>query len=792
MVAPVVHMLDRKALRDLWRTRGQVLAIALVLACGEATLVMSFGALASLSETREAFYERSRFAHVFSSLRRAPLRLVEKAAQIPGVGMAEGRIVQEVTLDVAGMREPAVGRVVSLSGHAMGALNLPTLRAGRMPQAQATDEILVSEAFAEAHALKPGDRLGAILNGRKRSLVVSGIALSPEYVYSIGRGQLVPDPAAFGILWMSRKALEATFDLTNALNDIALLLTRNANESDVIARLDALLEPYGGTGSYGRKDQTSHAFLSAEFDQLMTMGTVIPPIFLSVAAFLFSIVLTRHVESEREQIGLLKAFGYPSWRVGEHYAKLAGVIAALGTALGIGAGVWLGQEMTELYAVYYRFPVLYFRFAPSVFLLGVVVTFAVAGLGTMMAVRRAVRLAPAVAMVPKPPPVYRPTVLDRLGITKRLSVPGQLITRNILRWPFRTGLTTAGIACSGALLVMTFYFLDAIDRMTDLYFFMAQHQDATLLFVEPRGESVLHEIERLPAVTRAEGFRSVPVILRHGHNSKRVALQGLEPDARLSRPRDSRFRPISLPPEGLVLSRKLAALLRAEAGDLIRVEAKEGRRPAAALALVAVADEHVGLSAYISRTALNRFMGEPPTVSGAHVLLDSAREDAFFAAVKATPKAAGLTRRATAVQSFRDTFAQSMWTIIAFYIGFGSVIAFGVVYNNARAALSERGRELASLRVLGFTKAEAAYILLGELAILTILSLPVGALFGFGLSAFMSAAMETDLFRIPLYIEPSTFGIAAAIVLVACALSAGAVGMRISRLNLIAVLKTRE
>lgn len=788
----VLHALDRKLLRDLWRIRGQVLAIALVLACGEATLIMSFGALASLKETRTAFYERSRFAHVFSTLKRAPVDIVAKAARIPGVGRAEGRIVEDVTLDVQGMREPAVGRILSLPKYEAGALNAVTIRKGRMPQRDSADEILLSEAFAEAHGLEPGDRLGAILNGRKRSLVIAGIGLSPEYVYAIGRGQIVPDPHAFAVLWMNHDALEAAFDLENAFNDISLLLMRNANESVVITRLDALLERYGGTGAYARKDQTSHAYLSAEFDQLTTTGTVIPPIFLGVAAFLLNIVLTRLIATERGQIGLLKAFGYRAREVGAHYGKLVCVIASVGVAVGIVTGVWLGQAITELYAIYYRFPVLYFRFSPSVFLTGAGISYATAAIGTWLAIRRAMRLPPAVAMVPKPPASYRATALDRLGLMRRMSVPGQLIVRDIVRWPMRTSLTTIGIALSGGLLVMSFFYFDAIERMTDLFFFETQRQDATLLFTEPREMAVLHEAARLPAVTVAEGFRTIPAILKHEQYSKRVAVQGLDVGASLNRLLDASSKRIVPPPEGLVLSTKLAELLHAQAGDRILVEAKEGRRPVGWLPLVAISDEYVGLSAYMDRGALNRFMGEAAAVSGVHLLLDRAKSGAFFAAVKETPVTAGVLLKTRALQAFQDTFAQSLWTIIVFYVGFGAVITFGVVYNSARIALSERGRELASLRVLGFTKGEAAYILLGELAVLTLLSLPLGALFGYGLSAFMSVSMDTDMFQIPLYVKPSSFGLAVGIVLLAAAFSALAVAWRISRLDLIAVLKTRE
>ncbi|HYG91286.1 MAG TPA: FtsX-like permease family protein [Azospirillum sp.] len=787
-----MRALNRKLLRDLWRIRGQALAIALVIACGVATVVTTFGTLRSLEETRIAYYERYRFADVFASLTRAPDGLAERLRDLPGVARVETRIVKAATLDIPGMAEPASSRLLSLPERGEPQLNVPVLRRGRLPDPAHPDEVAVAEAFAEAHRLNPGDRVRATVNGRQRDLRVVGMALSPEYVYSLGPGQLMPDSRRFGVFWMGRDALAAAFDLKGAFNDVSLSLQRDALEADVIAQVDVLLAPYGGIGAYGRKDQLSNAFLSGELDQLRMTGRVIPPVFLGVAAFLLHMVVSRLIETEREQIGLLKAFGYSDLDVGWHYLKLALALTALGVLMGFAAGAWLGFGMTRLYAQFYSFPILLYQPAPEMFAVAALVAGGATVAGTVTAVRRAVTLPPAVAMVPAPPVAYRRSALARSALGRAVDGPTRMVVRHIVRWPARSALTTLGIASAVALLIASMFSFDAIETMIDVQFFRTHRQDATIVFAEARQDAVLAEVARLPGVQRAEGFRSASVRLRAGHLSRRAAIQGLEQGAELSRVLDVELRPVELPPSGLVLSSKLASLLDVRAGDQVTVEALEGKRRTVAVPVSAVVEEYIGAEAYMDRAALNRLMGEAPVVSGAHLRIDPDQTDALFRRLKELPMLAGITLRAATVGSFRATLAETMNIVLTFYVMFGGLIAFGVLYNSARITLSERGRELASLRVLGFTRGEVAYILLGELAVLTAAALPLGCLLGYGLAAMIAAGLDSDLFRVPLVVEDATFGVAALVVLVAAVVSGAAVGWRVSRLDLIAVLKTRE
>lgn len=784
--------LNRKLLRDLWHIKGQALAIALVIGCGVAVSVMALGMLRSLEETRTAYYERYRFADVFAHLKRAPEWQARKVADIPGVAMAEPRIVGAATLDMPGVIEPVSARLISIPERRAARLNDLVIRVGRRVAPDRPDEVVASEPFAIAHGLTPGDEVQAVIHGIQRSLKVVGVALSPEYVYSIGAGSLVPDDKRFGILWMGHDAIASAYDMTGAFNDISLSLLPGASEPEVIAQLDKLLEPYGGTGAYGRDEQISHWFLSGEMQELAAIARIVPPIFLGIAAFLLNIVVSRLVQTEREQIGLLKAFGYSHWAVAWHYAKFVALMVLVGAVMGVAAGAWLGLQLAGLYTRFFHFPFLDYHLSPAVIAATVLISLAAAGLGTANALVRVVRLAPAVAMQPPAPPRYGRAGGLGSAIIRRLAQPTRMIIRHITRWPFRAGLTTLSLSLAVAILVGTSFMPDAVNRMLEIQFHFSQRQDVSLSFSEPVSQEVVHAIERLPGVQRTELFRSVPVRLRFGHRSELTSISGTSPDADLSRPIDRDLRPIVAPTDGIMLSRWIAGQLGVGIGDRLIVEAMEGRRPVASIPITALVEEVIGAQAYMDIGALGQFMGEGPTASGAHLRVDPTLIDGLYRAVKSIPVVADIVIMTAALENVRKTLAENLLIMNAFNIGFAALIAFGVVYNSARIALSERGRELASLRVLGFRRSEVAYILLGELAVLTLLALPLGCAIGYGLAWAMSLGLQSDLYRVPLVVERDTYGLAILVVVASAAICGAIVARRVAQLDLVAVLKTRE
>ncbi len=787
-----MRALDRKMLRDLWGLRGQALAIAFVILSGVATYVAMSSVMDALQHTLDAYYEDYRFADAFASVRRTPERMQGRLRTVPGVSEVETRVSAGVNLEVPGFDEPVSGLLVSMPEGRQPALNQLFIREGRLVQPGQEDEVLLNETFAEAHDLRPGDRFTAILNGRRKSLLVVGVALSPEYLMQIQPGAFFPDPERFGVMWMGREALSAAYDMEGAFNDVSISFAPGADKDQVVDRLDLLLDPYGGQGAYGREDQPSHFFIMEEFAQLRTMSTLLPIIFLGVAAFLLNIVVTRLISLQREQIAVLKAFGYSNSEAGLHYLKLVILIALGGALAGTALGVWMGQALAELYLEFYRFPYLEYTVRPSVILTAISLTIGASLAGVVMAVRRAVELPPAEAMRPAPPASYRPTLIERLGLQRFLDQPTRMIIRNLERQPVKAGLTIVGISLSCAILIMGLFFNDAFDFIVEIQYGLAQREDLTVTFTEPTSTAALYEIQSMEGVQYAEAFRSVAARVRHEHRSREAGIEGIPPDPYLRRIISRELEPISIPSEGIVLTERLAEILDVQPGDVITVEMLEGRQRTRQVPVVALTQQFIGIAAYMDIRALNRLAGSGDAISGVFLTTDEMYEDDIMRQLRQRPRVASMTAQERAIDAFMETSAESMLTFTFVLSLFAGVIAFGVVYNSARISLSERDRELASLRVLGFTRGEIAYILLGELALVTLLAIPIGLGLGAALSTAIVQGLESDMYQIPVVLTRRTFALAATIVLVASIASAAIVRHRLNRLDLVGVLKTRE
>ena len=784
--------LDRKLLRDLVHMRGQALAVGIIIACGVGILIMALGALQSLQQSRSIYYEHYRFADVFANVKRAPERLASEIRQIDGVQQVETRISRIVTLDIARLEEPANGQLVSIPDDGESVLNGVLLYEGRWPDLTRPDEAVVSKAFAEANNLGIGDSVSAIINGRARDLTLVGIGDSPEYIYTLGPGALLPDDERFGVFWMRRRALEAAFDLDGAFSSVSVTLAGNARPENVIAELDILLAPFAGVGAYAREDQISHAFIESEMQQLRSMARVIPPVFLIVSAILIHAILSRLIATERQQIGLLKAFGYTRAEIGWHYVKFALVLTGGGVLAGFGLGWALAGLMTHLYSDTFRFPDIILTLAPASFLIGAVAAFSAAIAGALTSALKAASLAPAEAMSPAPPTIYRRGFFEKLSGAPSLDAPTRMIARHLTRWPLRAGMTMFGIAASVALLVGTLFAFDSVDVMLDTRFNRTDAYDAAVNFVEPQGTDALLELGRLPGVLEVEGNRDIYVRLRHGSYDERAVIIGLQPDGHQKQLLDADGQIVPVPEQGLALSSQMASMISAGRGDRVTVEVLEGRRPVVDVPVTAIVAEDIGAFAYMDIGQVNRLLGERPTVTGAFLAIDPDRKMAFSEEVLARPRIASVSLQGPAIAAFETTLEETIYIMMAIYALIGGSIAAGVVYNAARIAMMERGRELASLRVLGFTEGEVTHVLLGELAILIMIALPVGAVFGLGFANAIVSGMSTELYRIPFALQPSTYGMAGIIVLVASIGSAILVARRVRNLDLIEVLKTRE
>ncbi|MFQ6548462.1 FtsX-like permease family protein [Aestuariibius sp. 2305UL40-4] len=784
--------LDKKLLRDFGRLWPQFLAIALVMAAGVAVLLMSFGMSRALEETRDTYYERNRFADVFADARSVPKSLLEAIRGVEGVSAAEARVTTYATLDIPGKIPATVAYITSLPEVGEPLLNVPLLRRGNWPDPQATNEVMINEPFGEENDLWPGDTFTANLNGTEREFTVTGWALSPEFIYTIGPGSLIPDSEDFGIVWMPERPLAAALDRTGAFDNLTIKLRPGFPAEPVIDQIDILLKPYGTWGAIDRSEQVSNSFIDSEITQLQTIAYVLPPIFLGITVFLVNMVMGRIVTLERTEIGLLKALGYTNVTIALHYLMLAGLVAVVGVGIGWAVGSWLSFGLSELYANFFDFPYLVYNVSWNIYLVSGIIGVAAASAGAVRAALRAARLSPAVAMSPPAPPKFHRNWLDRTLSSIRLTQPTMMILRSLIRWPVRAAMSVLGMALAVSILVASNFFPDSLDVIIDTAFHQSNRQDAVLFFNDSMPENVLEDARRLPGVLQVEGQQYLTAVLRNEHREKRTAIEARRPGHDLSRIVDADGRIIDAPPEGVMLSERLAAQLALRPGDLVEVEFLGNRQGTYSLPVTGLVTQYFGLGAYMDQEAADRLFQQAPQISVINVTIDGRESDAFQDRLKDLPLLAGYAMMDENRQGFQDTVSQSILITTTIYAILGILITVGVSYNGARIQLSERARELASLRILGFTRGEVGYVLVGEIMLLAIIAQPVGWWIGWRVAKLMSDSFTSDLYSIPLVLNLSTYSSASLIVLLAALASVLIVRRRLDQINLVSVMKTRE
>ncbi|TVS12930.1 MAG: ABC transporter permease [Wenzhouxiangella sp.] len=785
-----MRALSIKLWRDLWLQKGQAAAIAAVIGAGVMILVLGATSLAAVRDSQQRFYQDYHFADVFVDLKRAPDHVAERLRAITGVQQVEARVQAPVRLEVEGFDDPVRGLLVSIPDGRQPLVNRLHLREGSLPEPGRADQVLLNEPFAEAHGLRAGDRLKAIINGRLETLSVSGIALSPEFIYQVGPADILPDYERFGVLWMNRRALARAYDMDGAFNHVGLTLQAGAQPQAVIGAVDAALARYGGIGAHDRDDQTSHFFVTENQQRMGVLATVLPVIFLGVAAFLINVLMGRIIRTQRQQIAVLKAFGYGNAEVAGHYLAYAGLIALLGSAFGIALGAWAAGWLAGIYAEYFRFPTWQFRLEPRVLALGIGVAAGAALIGAWRAVARALAEQPAEAMRPPMPESFRRGWLERSHLDRLIDQPTRIILRNLGRHRFKASMSALGIGLSCGLVLLGSYQFGSVNHMMDIQYGKVLLMDVHASFTDPTPARAVAELNALPGVVLVEAYRAVPVRLRVGSREHRTSLRGLEPTPRLNQLLDAAYRPQTLPDDGLAMTRWLAEDLGLRPGDLVEIEVMEGHRRVLDVPLVQLVDEPFGAGAYMERRALNRLLREGPAISGVWLLTDRALEAELFDRLWEHPRVASIGLIAQAEQNIRDYLNETFLGFMGILLLLAATVAFAVVYNNARIAFAERERELASLRVLGYTRAEVAWILIGEMVVLVALAIPIGWLVGTGLAWAANRAMASEMFRLPFVLSPGIYAFSALAVIVAAAASVWLIGRRLNRLDMVSALKT--
>ena len=788
----MVNVLDIKVARDLWSMRLQVLSIALLVAAGVAVFVMSVSNYQALIGAMEAHYRNERFADIFVGMTRAPLSIVDRLREINGIGIVEPRVAEPVRVIREDTNLPISGRVISLPAAGQPLLNRLHLLQGRWPDPLHPEEVIINAAYAEARSVRSGETMEVVLNGRLQGFRVVGTALSPEFIFATRAAVPLPDDRNFVVVWASEDAVASAFDMKGAFNDALMTLAPGAGPQHVLEEVDRLLAPYGGTGAYGRSDQPSHRFLKDELAEQETLSIVMPSVFFGIAAFLLNVVIGRMVEAQRGQIASLKALGFANRTIAFHYFKLVTAIALLGSAIGLVVGRWFAIGVVGSYGAFFRFPSLEAQLEPWLLVAATLVSVGAANLAAASAVYRIAMLAPAEAMRPETPPALHTfSWLQTIG-SQRIPLQYVIAARTILGRPVRTLLTTVGIALAIPLILFGLYWFDAIDYMIDVSFGRIERGDAFVTFTEPVSADALYELRAIPGVLEAEVQRVVPITLRAGHRAYRTSATGLDSASELKVLRDSTLRPIAVPSDGIMLSRTIARQLDLEVGDNVTIEVLEGSRAVREVTVRRISDDILGASVTMERTALNRLMREGSVANVATFRIDPGQSGLLWSRIRSMPKIEGSSVKALWFALFNETIGGMVVIGALVLSGFGMLIAIGVVYNSARIALQERAWELASLRIIGLTRREVSAVIISELVVELIVAIPAGLLIGWYLIELIASARASESFQIPAVIDRSSYAIAALLVIGAAIASFITIRRRIDRLDLVAVLKTRD
>ncbi len=754
--------LDRKLLREVKHSRGLILTITSLMAVGVMCFIYMHSAYDNLNLAKEQYYSQCRMADFWIDVKKAPLAELAALTKIPGISEIRPRIQSFATVDLERVEEPLNSLVLSLPDTQRPVINDIVLKRGGYFTGRRRNEVIVNDAFARQHGLYPGGWIHLLLNNRREELMIVGTAISSEFVYLVGPGNITPDPEHFGVFYLPQSYAEEVFDFDGAANQVVGLLSPEVRErpEETLRRAELLLGDYGVFSTTARKDQPSNHFLSDEIRSLGTFASILPTIFLAVAALVLNVLMVRLIDQQRSTIGMLKALGYSNGEIFVHFVKFGALIGLASGLPGLAAGYGMAELITKIYHRFFEFPNLVNRVYPVWYLTGLAIAIVCALVGTVHGARLALRLQPAEAMRPRPPVAGGRIWLERFArLWRRLGFGWRMTLRNLVRHRLRTGVGIMSVAFGAGLMVAGFMLREGVEYIVEFQFNQVMRSDFDLTFKDERSSEAVVEARRLPGVERAEPVLDVAGDFFHGPYRHKGVVTGLAADARLTVPRDRVGRSVRVPEAGLAMTRKLAQLLHVEAGDVIEFEPIKGLRQRRAVPVAEVIDSYVGLSVYADIHYLSRLISEELAVTGVQITADPqpAVRHALDQELKQLPALQSFNGRQNVIRNVTETVLKTQAIFISLLVVFAGVIFLTSLLNTSLISLAERRREVATLRVLGYTAWQVGGYFFRQSMVVTVLGTLAGLPLGYGLCMWVTARFDTEMFRFPLVSPPSVW-----------------------------------
>lgn len=790
-------VLGRKLFHFIGRNLGQFLAAAAVVALGIMVYVSMNTAYSSLSKSQTRLYQDNHFADYYFQTVKAPQEVVKQIEKVPGVRIATGRIQTDLAI-IKTNDDRATARLVSYTLPVQNQVNGIAVEKGRMftsNQNSGSIEALVDPQYASANHINWGDSTAVVVDGRERFLTVVGTGSGPEFVYPLkDAADILPDPLKFGIFMVETGQAQKLLNMDGQINQVLLQFSPGADQTQVIAAVQEILQPYGLIGSYPRKNQISHAVLQAKLDGIHSIAVYLPVMFLAMAGVIQLIILRRMVNTQRTQIGVMKALGYDNVQIMLHYTWYALAVSVLGAIIGIVLGVLMAGAISNLYNQYFNLPgglqPLNLQTLGSSLLLSLGIG-AAAGLSGS---RGVVRINPAEAMRPEPPKNGNRILLEKWPVLwERMTPAWKMTLRSISRNPGRFAITMIGVIFSIGLLIIAFFYNDAVDYMMQKTFNEGERYDITVRFNSPIPENELINISRLDGVLNAEAFMEMPVKIHFRNRAEDEILLAYPTGLSMRKLEDENGNPISVPADGIILNQRTANKLGVSKGDSVEVETQLPLGPIhhESVKIAGETQQLFGGGSYINLEQANHILQESHLVSGAMIRVESGQESQVESQLDKMLGISFILNRQKEIRIFQNDMSV-VTSAVSIMILFAVLLGFAIIYNASVINLGERRRELASLRVMGFTVKEISSLLFKENIILLMAGILAGLPFGRILVKSYIESVSTDQFTLPVVIYPRTY-LFSAIGAIIFVMAAYRLAVRsIKHLDMVATLKNTD
>jgi putative ABC transport system permease protein len=782
-----LRKIHKKVLRDISRSKGPFAAAVVIVFLGVALFGATYASYKNLQKSYDYSYDRLNFADAVIQVEAAPENVSAIVAGLEGVRGAYGRIQIELPVDLLGKDVRVVGRLISIPRDSHPPINDLKITEGAYPSSPGNLG-LVESNFAAYHSLKSGDSVTVRFPGEDVNVSLSGVAISPEYIWAArSMTEVFPNHENFGVFFLPFDILDGRIYPNGTVNQVAVLLDKGLNEEERASTLAAVagaLAPYKVMEVVERDEQTSYALLKIDIEGFQELAFLFPMLFLTVAAIVLYMSLSRTVAAQRPQIGVMRAMGYGSRAVAMHYLEYAILATLVGSVLGVLAGHLLSGVMTQLYVGILGLPFLLMEPAWEVLPAGVAVSLLFGVLGAAIPAIAASRVRPAVAMRGQRPISGG----GRLGLRRRGGKSlRKLPLRNVARNKRRSIFTALSLALAVALILTSVGFVDSVDEIISYQFGSVEAYDAKVEFVSPVPESQEQTVGAVEGVTATEAFLEFPVNVSLGGRSYATVAAGMRPDGDLYRIFDKSGNRLRVDGSGVILTEAMAGSLGAGVNEEIGLESLN---KATRATVVAVADQPFGPEVLMPLAEAQDLLESPGIITSVLVAVEPESMTSVEDAIEELPYVAGVQVKADVRASFRD-FMDLFVLFILIMVSFGVVMAAAIVLNTATLNANERRREHATLRALGLTVGELGRVLATEVVILSAFSLALGALLGTVLAIGFADSFSSEFFTFEIAIYPRSYVVTAAAVFLMALISQLPALRAVARMDLAEEVRAR-